>query len=466
MLVRVRAASFLLPSTREEIAATIVKIGRLTSLCYEENNANMSETDVLGAVENNSEQIVSLLQELVQINTVNPYAGDADPGGEAAGQEYLAEKLEPLATDLHWLEVPQDIYTRSGVIGPAQRDFSGRPVLVTEFDFGGDGPTVVLNAHMDTVGADNMEIEPFSGEIRDGKLWGRGASDDKEGLSTIYGAIKSLLDSRAQLAGKIIFHSTIDEEANGSGAGALACLDAGYVGDSAIIVDGSTGSIAVGCNGCLTADVFVQGQEGHAARGKGISALEKALVVKTQIDEFAANLAARYPDCRVNIGIFEAGTIPAVIPGQARMSLSIVYPAAEAASSRESGTGWNGTLLRREFEESIAAACHRDDWLAEHPPTVQWVKDLIPFDQPLSLPLAEDLSRAYAEVTGNKIGVEQVTAWTESAYYQVLADMATVNFAPGQPGQPHGPREYVDIETVLDYTKTLTLYLYRALSVS
>ena len=426
----------------------------------------MSETDVLSAVEKNSEQIISLLQELVQINTVNPYAGDVDPGGEAAGQEYLAEKLQPLATSLNWLEVPPDVYARSGVIGPAGRDFSGRPVLVTEFDFGGDGPTVVLNAHMDTVGADNMEIEPFSGEIRDGKLWGRGSSDDKSGITTIYGALKSLIDSEMQLTGNIIFHSTIDEEANGSGAGTLACLDAGYVGDSALVVDGSAGSIVVGCGGCLTADVFVQGQEGHAAHGDGVSALEKALVVKSQIDEFAANLAARYPDCLVNIGIFEAGNLPAVIPGQARMSLNIVYPVAEAVASQEAGEGWNGTLLRWEFEESIAAACQKDDWLAEHPPEVQWVKDLIPFDQPLSLPLAEDLAQAYTEVTGNNIASSRMSAWTESAYCQALADMDTVNFAPGQPGQAHGPRKYVDIQMVLDYTRILVLYLYRLVSVS
>jgi len=426
----------------------------------------MSQADVLGAVEKNSEQIVSVLQELVQINTVNPYAGDAAPGGEAAGQEYLAGKLEPIATRLNWLEVPPDIYARSGVIGPPNRDFSQRPVLVSEFDLGEDGPTIVLNAHMDTVGADNMEIEPFSGEIHDGKLWGRGATDDKSGLATIYGAVKSLIDSGMQLTGRIIFHSTIDEEANGSGAGTLACIDAGYIGDSAIVADGSAGSIVVGCSGCLTADVFVQGREGHAAYGDGVSALEKALLIKARIDEFAANLANKYPDCRVNIGIFEAGALPAMIPGQARMSLNIVYPAAEAIASQNAGEGWNGTLLRREFEQSVAQVCLKDHWLAEHPPTVRWVKDLIPFDQPFSLPLAQDLAQAYTEVTGNAISSRRAPAWTESAYCQALANMDTVNFAPGQPGQAHGPREYVDIETVLDYTKALALYLYRVLSAS
>ena len=426
----------------------------------------MSEADLLAAVDRNSDEIVQTLQELVRISTVNPYSGDVAPAGEAAGQEYLAAKLEPIATRVNWLEVPPDIFERSGVIGPQGRCFEGRPVIVSEFDFGGEGPGIVLNAHMDTVGADNMEIEPFSGEIRDGKIWGRGSSDDKAGLVTIYGAIKSLLDSGAALCGKIIFHSTIDEEANGSGAGTLACLDAGYTGDLAIVADGSAGAIIIGCYGCLTADVFVQGQEGHAAYGNGVSALEKALVVKGQIDEFAAELAEQYPDCRLNIGIFESGNLPAVIAGRARMSLNIVYPVVEAVASREAGEGWNGTLLRRAFEAKVVEACQKDDWLAEHPPEVSWVKDLIPFEQPQSSGLAAELAQAHQDVTGTALPSEHLIGWTESSYCQVLADMDTVNFAPGEPGQAHGPHEHVDIQTVLDYTKVLALYLYRVLSVS
>ncbi len=369
-----------------------------------------------------------------------------------------------MATRITWLEVPQDIFERSGVIGPEGREFEGRPVIVSEFEFGGEGPCIVLNAHMDTVGADNMEIEPFSGEVRDGKLWGRGASDDKAGLATIYGAIKSLLDSGAALRGKIIFHSTIDEEANGSGAGTLACIDAGYTGDLAIVADGSAGAITTGCYGCLTADVFVPGQEGHAAYGNGVSALEKALVVKAEIDEFAAELGEKYPDCLVNIGIFESGNLPSVIPGWARMSLNIVYPTEEAIASREAGEWWNGTLLRRVFEAKVAQACENDEWLAEHPPEVSWVKDLIPFTQPLTLPLARELVQAYQDVAGTALAVEQMNAWTESAYLQALVGMDTVNFAPGEPGQAHGPREHVDVQTVLDYAKALALYLRRTLS--
>ncbi len=426
----------------------------------------MSEADLLAAVDRNSDEIVQTLQELVRISTVNPYSGDVAPAGEAAGQEYLAAKLEPIATRVNWLEVPADIFERSGVIGPRDRRFEGRPVIVSEFEFGGEGPCIVLNAHMDTVGADNMEIEPFSGEIRDGKIWGRGSSDDKAGLVTIYGAVKSLLDSGTLLCGKIIFHSTIDEEANGSGAGTLACIDAGYTGDMAVVVDGYAGPIIVGCYGVLTADVFVEGKEGHAAGGDGISALQKALAVKAEIDEFAAELGEKYPDCLVNIGIFESGNLPSVVPGWARMSLNIVYPTEEAIASREAGEGWNGTLLRRVFEAKVAQACEKDEWLAEHPPEVSWVKDLIPFTQPESLPLAMDLAETYEEVTGKALSTEHLNAWTESAYCQVLAGMDTVNFAPGEPGQPHGPREHVDIQTVLDYTKALALYLYRILSMS
>jgi acetylornithine deacetylase len=147
------------------------------------------------------------------------------------------------------------------------------------------------------------------------------------------------------------------------------------------------------------------------------------------------------------------------------MSLNIVYPVAEAVASRDASEGWNGTLLRRRFEAKLAEACDGDDWLAAHPPEVSWIKDLIPFQQPQAAALPRDLAQAYEDVAGQTLPTEHMVGWTESAYCQVLAGMDTVNFAPGEPGQAHATREHVDIQTVLDYTKALALYLYRALAV-
>src|SRR5206468_1699623 len=164
-------------------------------------------------------------QELVRANTVNRHSGDAQPGNEVNGQRILKPLLEELGARVELFDCPPDIYARMGVLGPRERDFSDRPNLLALLDFGGE-PTVVLQGHIDTVGVEGMTLEdPFSGEIRDGQLWGRGSSDMKGGLAAAVTALRTLYDVRHELRRRVIFASVVEEESNGSGAGALAWID-------------------------------------------------------------------------------------------------------------------------------------------------------------------------------------------------------------------------------------------------
>jgi acetylornithine deacetylase/succinyl-diaminopimelate desuccinylase-like protein len=260
-----------------------------------------TQAAVLDQVGHLQDEATQLCQDIVRINTVNPYSGDRDTGLEKHGQAYLEPILDSMGARTTLFEPPPDIYQRMGVLGPKGRSFKDRPNLVAEFDLGGEGPTIILNGHMDTVGVSDMTIDPFSGEVKDGAIWGRGSSDCKGGLTTAVIATKALLPYQDQLAGRIIFQSVVDEECSGSGAGTLACCDAGYRGHAAVVVDGNDLQITLGCGGCLTADLYVQGRAGHAARG-GISAIDKGLVVKSAIDAFKAQRERRFPDARVNLG--------------------------------------------------------------------------------------------------------------------------------------------------------------------
>ena len=217
------------------------------------------EKKIMAEVDRLSDEMVEICRNLVQVNTVNPYSGDPNPG------------------KTRMIDTPADIYERMGVIGPKGREFAGRPNLVGEFTFGSGGKRIIINGHMDTVAVTGMEIKPFSGEVRDGKIWGRGASDCKGPLAAGLIAIKALLSAADTLSGSIVYESVMDEECSGSGAGTLTCCNEGYTGDMAIVVDGSGLIITHGCSGCLTADVTVFGQGGHAAVG-GISAIDKGFI--------------------------------------------------------------------------------------------------------------------------------------------------------------------------------------------
>ena len=423
------------------------------------------EDKLTDLVEQRGDEIVKMLQDLIRIETTNPYSGDASPTGEQAGQEYLRPVLEQMGAEVDIFDCPDDIYERNDVIGPVNRNFKDRPNLVATWDFGGDGPTVVLNGHMDTVGVDTFEGDPFSATISDGKMWGRGTSDCKGGITCGVGAIGALLAVVAdELKGKLIFESVVDEECNGGGAGTLACLDAGYQGDMQVFVDGHDDTITVGCKGCLTAALDVAGEAGHAAFGTGVNAIEKAALMQQAIYDFKRRREAQRPNARLNLGVLRGGIHPAVVPAEARLEMNIVYELDEAAASKEATGVWGAALLRDEYERCIRAAEQNDEWLRQHPSHITWIKDLVPFDEPEDQPLVHRLGDAFESVTGAKPAIDRTLGWSDACWPSAVGGVPTVLYGPSDQTTPHTDNEYVEIAALLRCTKVLSVFLLRELT--
>jgi acetylornithine deacetylase/succinyl-diaminopimelate desuccinylase-like protein len=133
-----------------------------------------------------------LLQRLIRFNTVNP------PGNEQAAQEFLRELLQ-----------------RAGFECRLLADVEGRPNLVARLAAASDGPRLCLLGHVDTVLADPAEwtVDPWSGELREGYVWGRGALDMKSQVAAEAAAALSLAEGgwRPE-AGELLLVFTCDEE--------------------------------------------------------------------------------------------------------------------------------------------------------------------------------------------------------------------------------------------------------------
>ena len=117
------------------------------------------------------EEVTDLLQRLIRLDTVNP------PGNETPAAELLREYLEASGVECElYAKVPE------------------RANLVARIPGGGDGPRLALLSHTDTVLADPAEwqVDPWSGEVRDGEVWGRGALDMKGQVAASAVAIASL----------------------------------------------------------------------------------------------------------------------------------------------------------------------------------------------------------------------------------------------------------------------------------
>lgn len=410
-------------------------------------------------VDAESDAIVAMLADLIRIETTNPYSGDAHPAGEKAGQEYLRPVLEQMGARIDMFDCPDDIYERTKVIGPRNRNFSDRPNLVATWDFGDDGPSIIVNGHMDTVGIDTFEGDALSAEVRDGRMIGRGTSDCKGGVVAGVSAIRALLSVADGLRGKLIFQSVVDEECNGSGAGTLACLDAGYTADQAVFVDGKDDTVTVGCSGCLTAAVDVKGLAGHAARGTGINAIEKAVLIHQAIYGFKHQREEERPDARINVGVFRGGIHPAVVPAEARLEMNMVYKLSEAEESRQATGIWGGAVVRDAYERWLRDAEQHDDWLRDHPSAITWIKDLVPFDEREDQPLVRDLTGAFEAVVGQRPEVDRMVAWTDACWPSAYAGIPTVLYGPGAWSAPHTDTEFIELDALTRCVKVLATFL-------
>jgi acetylornithine deacetylase/succinyl-diaminopimelate desuccinylase-like protein len=147
---------------------------------------------------------VALLQELIRFNTVNP------PGDEREAQEHLAGMLEGAGLEIELLgRTPE------------------RPNLVARLRGTGDGPTLCLLSHVDTVLATPSEWthDPWSGDIDDGVLYGRGAQDMKQQTATEVCAAMRLAQEGWQGAGDLLVVCVVDEETGGSEGAQWICSE-------------------------------------------------------------------------------------------------------------------------------------------------------------------------------------------------------------------------------------------------
>ena len=126
---------------------------------------------------------IDIAQALVRIPSVNP---DYDP--TSAGEGAMTEWIE------NWSRANGFTVWRQPVL-------PGRENVLLQFRNGADHPHFMLNGHTDTVGVGGMKIPPFGGEVRDGKLWGRGASDMKGPLACMLAAALQLKNAPSSWRG-------------------------------------------------------------------------------------------------------------------------------------------------------------------------------------------------------------------------------------------------------------------------
>ena len=184
------------------------------------------------------------LAALVRINSVNPVLVPGAPG-EGPIADWVSAEL-----------------TRLGCGVLRREPLPGRVSVAGTLKGHGGGPSLMLYAHIDTVGVEGMD-DPWSGAVRDGRLYGRGAYDMKCGLAACLGAVKLLRDSGTRLRGDVVVCAVADEETESLG---MIDLLKAVRTNAAIVTEPTELEVFVAHKGFCWIEVEVVGRAAHGSR--------------------------------------------------------------------------------------------------------------------------------------------------------------------------------------------------------
>ena len=272
--------------------------------------------------------VTELLQQLVRIPSVNP---DGDPGTDQCGEEALA----------NWLG---EYLTAQGFRVTLEEIQPGRPNLLARSPGppGDSRPRVVLGPHLDTVGVGGMTIDPFGAELRDGKLWGRGASDTKGSMAAMIWGLLSNREQLADLPVAVDLVAFMSEESDQWGSKHFVKAH-GRDYDFAIAGEPTGLDLVHVTKGSLWATLHTTGLSGHASQPElGDNAIMKLVRALAPLESELASRLAEFTHpvlghATLNVGMFHGGTRANIIPDQASAEIDIRFPPAlvESGSARE-----------------------------------------------------------------------------------------------------------------------------------
>jgi acetylornithine deacetylase len=319
---------------------------------------------------------------------------------------------------------------------------------------GDDGPVLVLNGHVDVVPVGDLAAwtaDPWAGELRDGRVLGRGACDMKGGVACQLTAVQVLHEAGVRLRGGLRLQAVVGEE--DGGLGTYATLRRGHTGDVAVVCEPTAGRLITACAGALTFRLTVPGRSAHGSTAyEGVDAVARFWPVFHALRELEAArntephpLMASYPvPYPLSIGIVRAGdwasTVADLLVAEGRLGVALEEDPGHA---------------RQALEDAVAEVCRNDPWLAEHPVRVEWTGGQF---APGVLPAESGLEQAVADVVERVHGRRPETVgapYGSDLRLLTAAGIPTLLYGPGDVRDAHAPDESVAVAELVDVTRTL-----------
>jgi acetylornithine deacetylase len=401
------------------------------------------------------DRLITDLQELIRIPSVT--------GSEDAVAEWSAATLRDLGLTVE-IVAPDPAAIRADDDWPGEEmERTSLPVVLGRVGSAG-GRRVILSGHLDVVppgDPSTWSVGPWAGEIRDDAVYGRGACDMKGGVASILGAIRALgtAGDLSRLRGELLVVLVPSEEDGGQGT--LAAIRAGATGDVAIIPEPSNLDVVVAHAGAITFRMTVPGRAAHASqRREGVSALDKLFVLTraleadearrndAETDPLMTALGLPYPTIIGIVGGGEwASTVLDRVTVDGRYGVRLGQSPADAED---------------ELRSAVAAACADDDFLRDHPATIEitggrFGSARVASDHPLPVGLAAVVE----EVTNRRPALLGEPYGADMQMFVNVGGTPCVIFGPGDVRVAHSADEHVPIAEVEACARVLATWIRR-----
>lgn len=285
-------------------------------------------------------------------------------------------------------------------------------------------PTILLNAHIDTVKpASGYTRDPFTPEIEDGCLYGLGSNDDGGSLIALLETYSSLIQKEQPY--RLIFSATAEEEVSGKGGLDLILPELGRI-DFGVMGEPTGMRMAVAERGLMVLDCTAYGKSGHAARNEGVNAIYKAI---EDIQWFKSHSFDRVSDflgaVKMSVTQINAGTQHNVVPDKCTFVVDV----------RPNGMYTNPELLEL-IKTSVSCEVKER--------STRIGSSHLPMDHP-------------AVVRGLSLGLEPFGSPTTSN--QALCHFPTLKIGPGDSARSHSADEYIRLDEIANGIETYVALL-------
>ena len=403
---------------------------------------------LFGLIAARRDEMAALTADLVRIPTVNPPGNVYDDCAR-----FLGARLASRGFTVEYLRA-------EGALGDS--DEYPRTNVIARFEGTGKGPCVHFNSHIDVVTAgEGWTVDPFGGEIRDGRVYGRGTCDMKGGLAASVVAMEALLESGISFPGAIEISGTVDEESGGYG-GVAWLAERGYFSkprvEHVIIPEPLyKDAVCLGHRGVWWAEVEVKG---HIAHGSmpflGVSAIRG---MGTFIEKVERELYPRLEQRRTEMPVIPDAARQSTLNfnslhgGQPEQEFSDGFPSALVADrcrivlDRRYLIEEDEADVRSEVVELLEAL------KAERPDFDYALKELWSVPPTMTdpeVPLVRALDRNIAEVLGKPARHVASPGTYDQKHIRRIGNLEhCVAYGPGILELAHQPDEYIDIDDMV-----------------